>query len=82
MKPSPKIDKQRERPYARGGKGAPNKMPPEVPAERAPAGRTGPSQVKAPGARAAKGGPRNQGFGVSSPAQPGRTAPAKPGRGR
>jgi hypothetical protein len=36
---------------------------------------TGPAQAKAPGSLRARGGPKNQGFGLALPAQPGRTAP-------
>jgi hypothetical protein len=67
--------------FAGGGKGPANHLLPEVPAEAAPAGRTGPSVRKAPGARAARGGPKNTGYGLALPAQPGCTAPAKLGRG-
>jgi hypothetical protein len=83
VRPTPKVDRQRDTSiYARGGKGAPNRMLPEVPAEAAPPGRTGPSQVKAPGAKAARGGPKNQGFGLALPAVGGHTAPLRLGRGR
>jgi hypothetical protein len=68
--------------FARGGKGAPNKMLREVPAEPAPPGTTGPTRAKAPGKPFAKGGPTNIGYGLSLPAQPGRTAPIRLGRGR
>jgi hypothetical protein len=74
-----KRDRERGKTFARGGD---DHMLGSVPAEAAPAGRTGPSQVKAPGARAAKGGPKNQGFGLSLPAAPGRTGPLRLGRGR
>jgi hypothetical protein len=72
-----KRDKERPAVLARGGKDAPNKMLPEVPAEPARAGRTGPAQAKAPGARAARGGgrtPANVG-GVARPARGGSTGP-------
>jgi hypothetical protein len=36
----------------------------------------------APGARAAKGGPRNTGYGLSLPAVGGHTAPVRLGKGR
>jgi len=82
MKPTPKVDRQRDTStFAKGGKGGANRMLPEVPAEPAPPGRTGPSQAKAPGSQRAKGGPKNQGFGLSLPAVGGHTAPIL-GRGR
>jgi hypothetical protein len=77
-----KRDRERDAAYARGGKGAPNKMLAEVPAEAAPRGRTGPSQAKAPGSLRARGGPKNVGYGLALPAQPGHTAPVRLGRGK
>jgi hypothetical protein len=72
-----KRDKERGATYARGGKGATNKMLSEVPAEPAPAGRTGPAQTRAPGAKSAKGGGRTSANigGVARPAKPGATGP-------
>jgi hypothetical protein len=82
-KPTPKIDRERDTStFAKGGKGALRKMLPGVPAEPAPPGRTGPSQARAPGSLRARGGPKNIGYGLALPAQPGMTAPAKLGRGR
>ena len=80
MRPTPKVEKQRGVAYARGGKGASRKMLPEVPAERAPAGRTGPSQVKGPGSQRARGGSRTSGFSLALPAVGGHTAPIRKGR--
>jgi hypothetical protein len=73
---SSKRDRQRDTSaFAKGGKGAPNKMLREVPAEPAPRGRTGPAQAKAPGAKAARGGPKIRADigGASRPARPGST---------
>jgi hypothetical protein len=72
-----KRDRQRPAALAKGGKGAPNKMLREVPAEPAPAGRSGPAQTRAPGAKSARDGgktPVNIG-GVARPARPGQTGP-------
>jgi hypothetical protein len=72
-----KRTKERPAALAKGGKGAPNRMLREVPAEPAPASRTGPAQAKAPGAKSAKGGSRtpvNIG-GMARPARPGSTGP-------
>jgi hypothetical protein len=72
-----KRDRERPVALAKGGKGAPNKMLREVPAEPASPGRTGPAQAKAPGAKVAKGGSRtpvNIG-GVARPAKAGATGP-------
>jgi hypothetical protein len=77
--------KDREHPtgtFAKGGKGTPNKMLEEAPAEAAPAGRTGPTRTKAPGAISARGGPKNIGYGLSLPAVGGHTAPVRLGKGR
>jgi hypothetical protein len=68
--------------FAEGGTGRANRMLPEVPAEPAPRGRTGPSQARAPGARAAKGGPKNVGYGLALPAVGGATTPVRFGKGR
>jgi hypothetical protein len=70
-----KQDRERTAGYARGGKGAPNKMLPEVPAELALPGRTGPAQAKAPGSLRARGGPPVRVGGLSVPAKGGRTGP-------
>jgi hypothetical protein len=72
---SSKHQSERAAKFGKGGAGAPNKMLCEVPAEPAPAGRTGPAQAKAPGAKAARGGartPANIGR-VSRPAKAGAT---------
>jgi hypothetical protein len=80
--PTPKLTKQHGAYtfFASGGKGGAARMLDEVPAERAPRGRTGPSQVKAPGSKAARGGPKVLGFSVSLPAVGGHCAPIHKGR--
>jgi hypothetical protein len=80
VRPTPKID--RERPTSTFAKGGRAKMLKEVPAEPATPGRSGPSEAKAPGSLRARGGSKNQGFGLSLPAAPGRTAPIRLGKGR
>jgi hypothetical protein len=76
-----KQDRERDTStYARGGKGAPNTMLPEVPAEAAPSGRTGPARAKAPGAISARGGPPIRGFSLSLPAVGGHCAPLRKDR--
>jgi hypothetical protein len=81
VRATPKIDRERDTStFAKGGKGAPNKMLPSVPAELAPPGRTGPSKARAPGSQRARGGPKNTGFGLSLPAVGGHTAPIRKGR--
>jgi hypothetical protein len=83
MKPTPKLTKQGGvyTFFATGGKGAPNKMLKEVPAERAPRGRTGPSLAQAPGSKAARGGPKmSRSPSLAMPAAPARTAPPRKGR--
>jgi hypothetical protein len=79
MKPTPKVEKQRGARYAQGGDDKmfkPQSAGPQKP------GITGKNQTKAPGAKAARGGPKNTGFGLSLPAAAGKTAPARLGRGR
>jgi hypothetical protein len=82
MKPKSrsKAERLRDASYAEGGK---DKMFPEQAANPQRPGVTA-HDVKgsAPGARTARGGPKNQGYGLSLPAQPGRTAPARLGKGR
>jgi hypothetical protein len=70
-----KKDRQRGGSFAEGGKG---KMFAEQVAGAQKSGRTG-HAVKggAPGAQAAKGGGRSKVSGLSVPARPGRTAPAR-----
>jgi hypothetical protein len=83
MKQPPKLTKQHGAYtfFASGGKGGAARMLDEVPAERAPRGRTGPSQVKAPGSKAARGGPKmSRSPSLAMPAVPGRAAPPKKGR--
>jgi hypothetical protein len=70
-----KRDRERPAAFSKGGKGAPNKMLEEVPAEAAPAGRTGPTQKQAPGSLRARGGPQVRVGGLSVPAKGGRTGP-------
>jgi hypothetical protein len=82
-RPTPKRETERATSaFARGGKGAPNKMLPEAAAGPAEAGITGKAPTKPPAGRFAKGGPRNVGYGLALPAQPGCTAPARLGKGR
>jgi hypothetical protein len=73
-----KRDKERGAGYARGGKGAPNKMLPEQAANPQRPGRTGHVvEGSAPGVKAARGGgrtPANIG-GVARPAKAGATGP-------
>jgi hypothetical protein len=79
-RPTPKVEKQRGRSFAEGGKGASNEMLREVPAEPAPPGVTGPAKAKAPGSLRARGGRKIPGYSVSLPAQPGHCAPIHKGR--
>jgi hypothetical protein len=84
-KPTPKRETGRGATFAKGGKGAPNKMLPELPAEPANPGRTGRLQTRAPGAIKAAGGPKIRGHSVSAPAVGGHTAPIvslRKGKGR
>ena len=79
VRATPKTEKQRGARYAQGGD---DKMFKPQSADPQKPGITGKNQTPAPGAKAAKGGPPARGYGLSLPAQPGRTAPAKLGRGR
>jgi hypothetical protein len=78
-----KRDREHGAAFAKGGKGAPNKMLPEQAANPQKPAVTG-HAVKgaAPGARSAKGGPKNVGYGLSLPAVGGHTAPVRLGKGR
>jgi hypothetical protein len=75
-----KKDRERTASYAVGGRDAPNKMLREIPAEPASAGRTGPSQAKAPRALRARGGGKTTGFSLALPAVGGHCAPIRKGR--
>jgi hypothetical protein len=78
----PTSKREIERPTTKFANGGDTRMLPEVPAEPAPAGRTGPSRAKAPGAISASGGPPLRGYSLSLPAVGGHTAPIRMGRGR
>jgi hypothetical protein len=73
MKPSPKVDKQRGARYAQGG--GDKMFKPQSAGPQKP-GITGKNQTPAPGAKAARGGPRTTGHSVSAPAKAGHTAPS------
>jgi hypothetical protein len=79
MKPKSKAERLRDASYAEGG--STRMFKPQAAGPDKP-GNTGKDQVPAPGAKRAIGGPKNQGYGLSLPAQPGRTAPARLGKGR
>jgi hypothetical protein len=70
-----KRDRESGARFAKGGQGAPNKMLRDVPAEAAPPGRTGPTRVKAPGAKGSRGGGKTgtDVGGLARPAKPGAT---------
>jgi hypothetical protein len=78
-----KQDRERGAAYARGGKGGANEMLPEQAANPQKPAVTG-HDVKgaAPGAKYARGGPKNVGYGLSLPAVGGHTAPVRLGKGR
>ena len=67
-----KHDRQRERQYARGGNTPMHRQQAAGPAK---SGQTGKSQTPAPGARAARGGPKVHVGGRSVPAKEGSTGP-------
>jgi hypothetical protein len=75
----PKKESERSTTYARGGK---DRMFKERAAGPAKPANTGKAQTAAPGAKRAIGGPKNQGYGLSLPVQPDRTAPARLGKVR
>jgi hypothetical protein len=82
MKPQSKPKKkstQRAVDFAEGGS---RKMFSKQAAGPDKPGNTGKDQSPAPGARAAKGGPKNRGYGLALPAVGGHTAPMHKGRGQ
>jgi hypothetical protein len=82
VKPSKTKSAQHLIEFAEGGRGQTNKMfKPQAAGPVKPA-ITGKIQTPAPGARAAKGGPKNQGYGLALPAVGGHTAPVRLGKGR
>jgi hypothetical protein len=78
-KPKPKKSTQRDVEFAEGG--STRMFKPQAAGPDRP-GNTGKDQSPAPGARAAKGGPKNQGYGLALPAVGGHTAPVRLGKGR
>jgi hypothetical protein len=74
-----KSERMRDREFAEGG--TTKMFKPQAAGPDRP-GNTGKDRSAAPGAKRAKGGPKNVGYGLALPAQPGRTAPARLGKGR
>jgi hypothetical protein len=75
----PKSKKEAEHP-ASFGRGGPGHMFSKQASGPVRPGVTGKTQNKAPGAKAAAGGPQTRGVSLATPAKPGRTAPVRKDR--
>jgi hypothetical protein len=70
VRSTPKIDRERDTgTFAKGGEGRANHMVKPQAAGPAKPGRVGKVETPAPGAKAAKGGPKTGGYGLALPRQ-------------